>query len=406
MQKYGVIAAFFDIFARKIETTMLRPILTVMPMLVCCFWLALFLLGFRKANGAKRIMTFFLLTASALYFSHCVYFNFAYRLIPVTDTLYQFATLSVYPLYLLYIRQLTDTKPFGIKDFLVLLPGVLVAASVGILYLMMTGEERNGFIRGGLYRSPGFVLSPFAEIQRVLHKVTSAVFALQLIPILCLGIKKIQGFEKKIESYYSYTDNKSLNNTKTLLLLFVSTSILSFVANLMGKSFFVDSAFTLFFPSMLFSLLLFALSYVAYQYKYSAKEFEEMFQLFEEIAPQTHFNGLKARIIQLMEKDRYYLQQDLKLSDLAVKLGTNRNYIYNAINLDMGVSFSEFVNRYRVEYAKQLLLNNPNISVSEICFESGFSSEATFYRNFRLFTGTTPIRWMKKQDPQPMTSPD
>ena len=109
-----------------------------------------------------------------------------------------------------------------------------------------------------------------------------------------------------------------------------------------------------------------------------------------------HFD-LKDLIVKKMEEEQVYLQPNLKISDLAALLGTNRNYLYNAINVEMGISFSEFVNRYRVGHAQRLLLENPEANMEEIATLSGFSSEVTFYRNFKAVTGTTPYKWLKSQ---------
>ncbi len=376
---------------------MIKSILTSMPLFVCFFWLVLFLLQYRKANRARKMLTFFLFISTLLYFAHCAYFNFAYSLIPFTDTFYQCATLSVYPLYLLYIKLLTNTKPHKIKDYLILLPGVLIAIAVGFVYFLMTAEESNDFLLGYLYNRPDIVLGHKGTIQKVLHLTTSAVFALQMFPILFVGSKKIYVYKKKVDSYYSYTENKNLSTVKILLFLFVATSIISFIMNLIGKSYFAGSMLLLVVPSVLFSVLLFTLAYISYKLEYSATELDEMFQDTEEPLLETQFDDMKNNIVALMEKDRLFLQQDLKISDLTALLGTNRNYIYNAINVDMGISFSEFINRYRVEYAKQLLIDNPKANISEIISDSGFSSEVSFYRNFKHFVGTTPTQWLKKQ---------
>lgn len=376
---------------------MLKSVFTTMPMFVCGFWLILFLMRFQKLNQAKRMLTVFLLVSTLLYFSHCSFFNYAYSLIPFTDSFYQCETLWVYPLYLLYIKSLTNLKPIKIKDFLILLPGIIMAISSGVLYILMSTEDRNIFIMGSLYNNPGFVLGALPKAQKTLHLITSVIFALQLLPILFTGFKSIYAYQKQVDAYYSYTENKNLNSVKILLLLFLATSTISFIINFLGRSFFAGSMLLLIIPSSLFSMLLFILSYIGYRHEFSAIELKEMFQIPTESIPDTHFDDLKNRIVELMEKKQLFLQQDLKISDLSSILGTNRNYIYNTINVNMGISFSEFINRYRVEHAKQLLIGNPKLSVSEISSKSGFSSEVSFYRNFKLFVGTTPLQWSKKQ---------
>ena len=100
------------------------------------------------------------------------------------------------------------------------------------------------------------------------------------------------------------------------------------------------------------------------------------------------------RICQLMTEERLFLNPELKLSDVADRVGSNRSYISFCINTVEGCSFSSFVNRYRVEYAKQLLLMHPEWKSATIGLESGFSSEQSFFRVFKLSTGMAPKEWI------------
>ena len=99
------------------------------------------------------------------------------------------------------------------------------------------------------------------------------------------------------------------------------------------------------------------------------------------------------RISKLMESQRLFLNPDLKLSDVATALGTNRNYISDCINRQRGCSFTQFVNTYRVEHAKMLLRSQPDMKITEVCMASGFASENTFFRIFKAQTGKTPSEY-------------
>ena len=99
------------------------------------------------------------------------------------------------------------------------------------------------------------------------------------------------------------------------------------------------------------------------------------------------------RICELMEKEKPFLNPELKISDVASALGTNRTYLSDCINSQRDCSFTQFVNAYRVEYAKELLRNRPDIKISEVYTLSGFSSENTFFRIFKAHTGKTPSEY-------------
>ena len=105
------------------------------------------------------------------------------------------------------------------------------------------------------------------------------------------------------------------------------------------------------------------------------------------------YTELMHRICQVMEERQLFMNPNLKITDLAVALGTNRSTISACINSQRNCSFPQFVNAYRVAHAQELLRNQPDIKIAEVCVKSGFSSEASFYRIFKAITGTTPNAW-------------
>ena len=106
---------------------------------------------------------------------------------------------------------------------------------------------------------------------------------------------------------------------------------------------------------------------------------------------------LLQHVCQLMEEQHLYLNSGLKLSDVATAAGCNRNVLSACINNLRHCSFSQFVNTYRVEHAKQLLLDNPDTRASEVWMESGFANETTFFRAFKAIVGMTPSEWKSRK---------
>ena len=104
------------------------------------------------------------------------------------------------------------------------------------------------------------------------------------------------------------------------------------------------------------------------------------------------------QISQLMEQEQLYLDSDLKLADLATRLHTNRNAVSACINSQRGYSFSQFISNYRVEHAKQLLRQHPDMKMTEVWMQSGFTTESSFFRAFKAATGLTPTEWKAEND--------
>ena len=108
--------------------------------------------------------------------------------------------------------------------------------------------------------------------------------------------------------------------------------------------------------------------------------------------------ALMQRICQLMDEERLFLNSDLKMADVATRLGSNASYVSSCINQLRGCSFNQFVNGYRIDYAKQLLRQHPDKKVSEVWASSGFANETSFFRTFNALTGMTPNEWRAQID--------
>lgn len=114
-------------------------------------------------------------------------------------------------------------------------------------------------------------------------------------------------------------------------------------------------------------------------------------------APAKKHDALMERICQVMEQEKLYLRSDLKVYDVAALLRTNSRYVSDCIKHHEGVSFTYFVNRYRVEHAMRSMDDNPNSKITTIYIDSGFANESSFFRAFKLVTGQTPREWQAER---------
>lgn len=97
-----------------------------------------------------------------------------------------------------------------------------------------------------------------------------------------------------------------------------------------------------------------------------------------------------ARLCELMETRQVYTDSDFRLSNLAEQLSVTPNQLSQIINQQAGKSFYDFVNEYRINYAKHLLKEHPGKTVLDIALAVGFSNKVTFNRVFKQHTRTTP----------------
>jgi AraC-like DNA-binding protein/Tfp pilus assembly protein PilF len=101
-------------------------------------------------------------------------------------------------------------------------------------------------------------------------------------------------------------------------------------------------------------------------------------------------DALFEAIKQVMEKEMLFLQHDLSLDLLVQKVGSNRKYVSQSINIGSGSNVNNFINEYRITYATKLMEENPNYPMETIADTAGFNSRATFFRAFKSVTGLSP----------------
>ena len=371
-------------------------------MMVCAFWSIVLILDWSAAHDKLRLWLWqFMVVAMLLYVGHAVFFNHYTTIVPFTNTLYCACNLLVFPLYHVYIKGLSvphylDNRRQQWHDRCILfLPALVISFIVGILYLMMSSTERSDFIETYLYHNEFSGLHGTTFLQAVVHQIAKLCFAIQVIIIFILGFRNLRQYKRFIDNTYADTENKRLEKVQIILILFIVGVFLAFVSNIIGRWRFMDNALLLAIPSLFFSILLFMIGYIGSRTMFSISNVND--KEFTPTSPNMSGNdneqtvsSFTVSLEQLMNKQQLYLQHDLKISDVALLLGSNRTYIQRSIMELSGESFTKYINRKRIEHAIELQKNHPEYNIETIATQSGYTHLGTFYRNYKIVTGKTP----------------
>jgi len=124
---------------------------------------------------------------------------------------------------------------------------------------------------------------------------------------------------------------------------------------------------------------------------------EERHKVNRQLSDKIKSDELYGRLLKYFEKEKPFLKQDLKITEVALYLYSNKTYLSRIINDKNNQNFNQFVNSYRIEEVKNLFNENDKLNIQELCYMSGFGSMATFSIAFRFQLGYTPADWCKEQ---------
>ena len=103
------------------------------------------------------------------------------------------------------------------------------------------------------------------------------------------------------------------------------------------------------------------------------------------------------KLIFYMEKEKPYLMPSLTIDELADRLSIPSRQLSQVINESLNRNFFDFVNSYRIEEIKRILLDplSDKKTILEMLFEAGFNSKAAFNRAFKKHAGMNPTEFRK-----------
>jgi AraC-like DNA-binding protein len=234
-----------------------------------------------------------------------------------------------------------------------------------------------------------------------------AMYAIMIMYYAYLFFRGYRRFRFKMDNYFS--DNET-GRMRWIVFSYIAALVIGTIA--LFSVLFTSDLITLLFTTIInIFYLFFAIRFTNYAHKFHTieKAMEMEIELTDEIVQyktqDLHTSEGETAIINtdvftILEKrieqwvaDKYFTEKGITLDMLVSKLYTNRSYLSNYINQRKGKTFREWINQLRVEEAKNLLLQYPNKTMTDIAEQVGFSDKAKFRHYFIQITGYSPINW-------------
>lgn len=316
------------------------------------FLIAIYLL-FRKGRTVSETYFAGLLFALSIRIGKSVYFYFNDEVNLLILQAGLSACIFIGPFFYLYARTLrTQEKSYTKGDLISLLILLLSIVLIGIQYPYPNFPEIwNGYIIYGIY----------------------SVWVLYALAGSYQSFKLLNGFKLSL---------KEMTGDQQYFLIIVVSML--FITITYQTALFVG--FTYIWAALTFSITFyFLIARVLFSRKNIVPKPPGI--------PIENADELLRKVNDFMTSEKLYLDQYLKLNELAIRVGLSRNVLSKILNEEYEYGFSNYVKSYRVEEAKQLIQLRPELSIEGVGYESGFKSKSAFFEAFKKITGYTPSEY-------------
>ncbi|MEM1326829.1 MAG: AraC family transcriptional regulator [Bacteroidota bacterium] len=274
------------------------------------------------------------------------------------------------------------------KDYLHFLPFALGFITFIFLYHIRDSDYQQEFIRRSL-EAPGDEAN------------LSSFLLIGLIGVyLFFSYRRIQRYRQDIKKEVSNVEHINLGWLRLTIIGFAIIMVLSLVINV--AKVFVENAeiLNVLLLTTLFGMLIFIMVAIVRGLTTDTVFAAELMEMPSAAVPivllEIDINQLN-RLQDYMQTERPYLNPSLSLKELSTALSMSSRELSTLINRGTHQSFFDFINSYRIQYAKDKIrkATDEKMTILEVMYDSGFNSKSSFNTAFKKHSGYTPTQWKK-----------
>jgi len=359
---------------------MITTVLLFLPCMTCLFWLALNPLVRKKDNEFKALELLLAISGIALFADAGLTCTNGNAMLSLFLTK-QFSALLIIPAAFAYIRSLSPAaeKKTSIQAFIAIPASLLVAQ---IILLTLTGSE-------SFLQCIGTPWTAQSEKAMQLIRICSfmvfyTILAVQTI--LFVVFSSIKAIKK------NYSIQTGCLTSAVVIYAILEASVI------WDYALWIKALISAILASILFAFSYYGVFHSEKEEKHSiiaerpsASPPERTTEIHQSQADE---ESLRIRFEDLIVSEQLFLKQGIRLADIATMLDTNRTYVSRLVNNTYNMSFSDYINTLRIDYAEQYLIHNRDAKQSDIAAACGFPNASAFNNVFKKITGVTPKIWL------------
>lgn len=325
------------------------------------------------------------------------------RLYAILDPVFHLSITLLFPLVYFYIRSVSGQKSVSQKDIVHL--GFPIFFFLGSIFLHIFLNDQDEY----LYAYQDFTYSNASLELRLIDSInkSSKIYVLlQIAWYFFHCLKLIHHYRSRVDNYFSNIEGHYFHWIILFYFAYSGGALAGIFLMFAGNARLNSGNEVLFSSTFFFlSAVFFTIAYIANQQRYI--ENGQFYIEHEEDCPDENNSKqkncfppeLKEKFEYYIMSDKPFLNPDLKITDLASSLGTNRTYISNLIKESYNNSFSGYINSLRVIEATLLFTKNEhkNYTTKAISESVGFNNYNSFVKAFREQTGQTPGRFREEK---------
>lgn len=357
---------------------------------------AIFLFATSSKKYKNRFfLGIFFFSSFLLFVGHFLSFNEYWKLFRYFDFIFLGSLLAFYPLYYLYIYSAFNFNIIASKKSYHFLPSIFVALLMLIIVLVTSWENYEMYMNNNLYGTPitskeALWLSYIYKGSRLFHLGQIIIYNFLTIRFLILAKNKMQDFYSNLDKFqlqYFYIVNISF-----IILM----SIPGFYVTVIGRTPLNENGLQFLFMCSLFTLLYLILAIIGLRQIPAEINFSSASEKNKDTPLYPNeLSIIQKELLAYFKNEKPWLDPQLNILQVAKHIGTNRSYVSNIVNEQIGCNFNQFVNNYRINEAKKLLNQTPELTISEISELVGFGSVNSFIRIFKNIEHKTPTEFKK-----------
>lgn len=235
------------------------------------------------------------------------------------------------------------------------------------------------------------IIAPYDNRPDLWESYIWAIIALQFTVYMLLSGWLLRNVFAKL-----FTREKISQTEKLVLAVFIGNIVVPASFKLSVFSFFNGPCIS---GALFFSLILYLNTFLFISRRKTSNllsDNQDQVRYANKKIDEGQASSLTERLQKIILAEELYKNPDLKLNDLAKKVGISGHQLSQLLNDNLGKSFAAYINEYRINEACQLIANDKGIKLEAIGYEVGFNSKSTFYTAFKKYKSTTPTLYKEQ----------